>query len=140
MADEITIQILTAYQTVNAENWPGIWVDYPPERGSDRTGLRPPATPNSLIVECSYDTTVLAALLADPAYGPAAVLWQAEVVGGRPEDVPSSAEFAALRAKLVEHGWRTAEIDAAVGTVVNGQTRKELAEKIVSWLRDNEQS
>ncbi len=137
MADEITIQILTQYQSVNSENWPAVWVDYPPESGSDRTGLQPPATPNSLVVECRYGAAVLAGLLADPIYGLAAILWRDDVVGGRPVDVPNTAEFAALRAKLVEHGWQTAEIDGAIGIAVNGRSRAELAGALIGWLRQN---
>ncbi|MFZ0547819.1 MAG: hypothetical protein WAM60_20405 [Candidatus Promineifilaceae bacterium] len=137
---EIIIQILTGYREVDGDNWPAVWVDYPPQSGTDRTGIRrPPPSPNTIVVECGYETAVLSQITADPRYGLAAILWQADEGTIRPVDVPNAAEFAALRAKLVALGWRTVEIDAAIGTVVNGRSRAELAEAMIGWLRGNEQ-
>lgn len=49
-------------------------------------------------------------------------------------DVLATNEFGKLRSYLAKLGVRQAEINAAVGTSVNGRSRKELADEIIAWI------
>lgn len=55
-----------------------------------------------------------------------------------PDKKPTQAEFGQLRAKLAQQGFSQAQIDSAVGKT-NDLTRHEVVEKIIAWLRQNDQ-
>lgn len=135
MSNGIEVQVLSRYRLVNGEYWPSIWQDHPPVSGSDRTGVQPPVVPDAVVVACVYDLAGLTAVLADPEYGETAVLWIDDGGGRTPDGVMETAEFLALRARLAADGWRTAEIDGALGVAVNGRRRRIVAAGLIDWLR-----
>ncbi len=51
------------------------------------------------------------------------------------QSIPSAADFGQTRAYLARLGLKTAEINAAVGTNVNGRTWAVIGDALIAWLK-----
>ena len=52
------------------------------------------------------------------------------------KDKPTAANFGQFRSRCAQLGIKQAELDAAVGTKVNGRGWKQIADALILWLRD----
>ncbi len=50
--------------------------------------------------------------------------------------IPSAADFGQTRAALARLGLKAAEINAAVGSAVNGRTWEQISQALIAWLRN----
>lgn len=54
----------------------------------------------------------------------------------KPDARPSASAFGQFRSRCAQLGFKQAELNAAVGTKVNGRSWKEISEQLIAWLKD----
>ncbi len=92
-----------------------------------------PPLPNLFAMQCTLDDATAAALFHDPVWQPA-ILWMDNY---RPKDtVPPDTEYYVLCAAFAaEESVSLQQIQAAIGSLVNGRTREEIANAAIAFMR-----
>lgn len=117
---------------------PAVHDDHRPLSWSDVTGTPAenlPCDVAALVIEGTWDATTWAAFLADPAYGPGAVLWAEGDPTAGPATRHGGQSLAALRAALAARGFKAAHLAQVLAVGDNGSTRADVGSKILHWLR-----
>jgi hypothetical protein len=132
-------QLLTTWTgtglTTATARRPQFAVDYPGIAWRDVTGTlatRLPPTPNACVIEIACTSQQFATIAQDARYQNA-IQW--DDVSNLPDAVPPDAEHAAALLNLTAAGFTSAQADAAIGSAVNGRTRRQVTDSLSAWLK-----
>lgn len=129
---DITARVLTVWtgDGMNVPYHPAGDDSFTWERWEDRAGQDVPADPNVCVVDVWCSAAVLAAMEAsNEVY----VVWDTPNPK-KPHGAPTAAEFNKMRVWLRKH-MSNSQVDAAVGTAVNGRARWLIGDSLAGWLK-----
>jgi len=54
----------------------------------------------------------------------------------KPKDKPNATNYGKFRSSVAKLGIKQADLNAAVGSTVNGRTWKQISDELIAWLKE----